>query len=544
MGSTEQHGDVDVIHADVLVIGAGFTGVTAIHRLRKEGYSVKCFEQGAGFGGVWYWNRYPGARVDSEWPFYQLDIPELVDTWTFSERYPGDEEIRRYFEHADKVLDLSSDTYFNAEVIEAKRDEGTNLWTIKTKQGHVASGKYLLLGTGLLHRTYMPHFPGLEKYKGALCHSAEWLKDFNAKGKKIGLIGAGATAVQITEQLGKVADELVVFVRRPSYCLPMRQRKLHEMEQIQLKPYLPLLLKASRDSPSGFPATGLSGERLAVPDEEAEAQLERAWILGGFHFNLGSYRDTFIKPEANELHYQFWRKKILERLTDPEKQKIMAPEKQPYYIGTKRTPLEQDYYDVLNQPNVKVHDLIAAPLKEFTEKGIITVDGKEYEFDAVILATGFDALSGSLTKLGLKSKDGVDLKDIWANGISTYMGLAISGFPNAFMAYSPQAPNTHANATTILQCQVEIIVDMIKKAEAEGFTSIEATPEGEAEWKAVIDETSKQTLFPLTDSWWNGSNIPGKKTEFTTFLPGCAIYERSCRDTLKDWKGWNVARAK
>ncbi|KAM3422156.1 hypothetical protein BST61_g2526 [Cercospora zeina] len=544
MGSIEQKAELDAIQADVLVIGAGFTGVSAIHRLRKEGYSVKCFEQGEGFGGVWYWNRYPGARVDSEWPFYQLDIPELVNTWSFSERFPGDEEIRRYFEHADKVLNLSKDTYFNAEVIEAKRDDTTNLWTIRTKQGHVASGRYLLLGTGLLHRTYMPNFPGQEKYKGALCHSAQWLKDFNGKGKKIGLIGAGATAVQITEQLGKVADELVVFVRRPSFCMPMMQQKLCERDSNGLRPYMPLLLKASRDSISGFPVSSLPGTRLATPDKEAEAHLERLWSIGGFHYNLGSFSDTFVDPEANELHYQFWRKKVVQRLTDPEKQKIMAPEKQPYHIGTKRTPLEQDYYEVLNQPNVKLHDLIAAPFREFTEKGIITTDGKEYEFDAVVFATGFDALSGSLTKLGLKNKEGVDLKDIWANGISTYLGLAISGFPNAFMAYSPQAPNTHANATTILQCQVDIIVDMIKKLEAEGLKSIEATPEGESQWRAIIDETSNQTLIPLTDSWWNGSNVPGKKKEFTAFLPGVAIYEQSCRDTLQDWRGWNVVKAK
>ncbi|CAK1359580.1 unnamed protein product [Cercospora beticola] len=542
MGSIDQTEDSKAIHTDVLVIGAGFTGIVAIHRLRKQGFNVKCFEQGEGFGGVWYWNRYPGARVDSEWPFYQLDIPELIKSWTFSERFPGHEEIRRYFEHADEVLDLSKDTYFNARVVEATRDDEKNLWTIKTQQGHVATAKYLILGTGLLHRSYMPDFPGLEKYKGNLCHSANWLKDFDGKGKKIGLIGAGATAVQITEQLGKVAEELVVFLRRPSYCLPMGQRKISATEHDQLRPYIPALMKASRESISGFPMIPLSGSMLANPREVWEAELERLWSLGGFHANQATYREIYVNPEANELHYQFWRKKVCQRLTDPEKQKIMAPEKKPYHIGTKRCPLEQDYYEVLNQPNVKLHDLKAAPLKEFTERGIITSDGKEYEFDAVVLATGFDALTGSLTKLGLKNKDGVDLKDLWANGVSSYLGLAISGFPNAFMAYSPQAPNTLSNGTTILQCQIDIIVDMINKLEGEEIKSIEPTPEAEKEWKAAISEFADRTLFPQTDSWWNGANIPGKKAEFSTFLPGIAVYERNCRDTFENWRGWKVVR--
>ncbi|PPJ59252.1 hypothetical protein CBER1_10325 [Cercospora berteroae] len=506
MGSTDQRDASNAIHADVLVIGAGFTGIVAIHRLRKQGFNVKCFEQGEGFGGVWYWNR--------------------------------------YFEHADKVLDLSKDTYFNARVIEATRDDDKNLWTIKTQQGHVATAKYLILGTGLLQRSYVPDFPGLEKYKGDLCHSAAWLKDLNAKGKRIGLIVAGATAVQITEQLGKVAEELVVFLRRPSYCLPTGQRKIFATEHDQLRPYIPALMKASRESVSGFPTIPLSRSMLANPREVWEAELERLWSLGGFHANQATYRDICFSPEANEFHYQFWRKKVCQRLTDPEKQKIMAPEKKPYHIGTKRCPLEQDYYEVLNQPNVKLHNLKTAPLKEFTKKGIITSDGKEYDFDAVVLATGFDALTGSLTKLGLKNKDGIDLKDLWANGVSTYLGLAISGFPNAFMAYSPQAPNTLSNGTTILQCQIDIIVDMINKLEGEEIKSIEPTPEAEREWQAATSEFADRTLFPQTDSWLNGANIPGKKTEFSTFLPGIAVYERNCRDTFENWRGWKVVRNK
>ncbi|KAI5361226.1 Putative flavin monooxygenase, FAD/NAD(P)-binding domain superfamily [Septoria linicola] len=531
------------IHTDVIVIGAGFSGITAIDRLRKQGLTVKCFESGDSFGGVWYWNRYPGARVDSEMPFYQLNIPEVYKTWSFSERFPGHEELRKYIAHIDQTLDLSKDTYFNARVNEATRDETDNVWTIKTLQGHVAKAKYLILATGLLHRTYTPDFPGLDKYKGALHHSGAWPEDFDAAGKKIGLIGAGATAVQITQELGKKADELTVFLRRPSYNLPMGQRKLTEIEQTHLKMFYPTLFRAGRDSATGFPAERVPKGIFDVSDEEREAHFERTWNAGGFHFALSGYNDTVIDPKANEEQYKFWRKKVCQRLTDPEKQKIMAPEKKPYYMGTKRSPLEQDYYEVLNQSNVHIHDLGASPLKEFYEKGLITADGKEHEFDAVVLATGFDSFTGSLTKLGLKNKDGVDLKDLWSEGVSTYLGITISGFPNAFMAYTPQAPTALSNGPTIIEAQVEMIVDAITKLESEGVKTIEPKREAEMEWKAALDEMSKYTLFPFTDSWWNGSNIPGKKAENMNYIAGIDVYEKQCRATFDDWKGFEVIKA-
>lgn len=529
---------------DVLVIGAGFSGITAIDRLRKAGLSVKCLESGEYFGGVWYWNRYPGARVDSEMPFYQLNIPEVYRTWRFSERFPDHRELRKYMSHIDKTLDLSRDTYFNARVNDASWDESTGKWTVKTLQGHKATAKYLLLCTGLLHRTFTPDFPGVEKYKGEIYHSGAWNENFVAEGKKIGLIGAGATAVQITQELGKAADELTVFVRRPSYCLAMQQRTLTNQEQTQLSTYYHALFAAGRDSLAGFPGIGPSSGALDVSEEERNKVLENAWSQGGFQFLMNAFNDTSIKPEANKLVYEFWRKKVCERLTNPEKQKIMAPEKQPYYFATKRTPLEQDYYEVLNQKNVKVHNLGDVPLKSFTEKGLVMADGTEHEFDTVVLATGFDSYSGSLTNMGLKNKDGVDLKDLWGpKGPHTYLGLTISGYPNIFMAYTPQAPTALSNGPTIIEAQVETAVDMIKKLENEGVKSIEPKPEAEEEWKTTLDMMIQYTLFPYTDSWWNGSNIPGKKASNMIYVGGINMYEKQCRATMDEWKGFTVVKA-
>lgn len=304
--------------------------------------------------------------------------------------------------------------------------------------------------------------------------------------------------MQITQELGKTAKELTVFLRRPSYCLAMKQRKWTAEEQHMLKSFYPALFKAGRASRVGFPSEPRPEGVLDVSEEDRDAWLAEMWERGGFHFSLGGFSDTALNPEANEVIYQYWRKKICERLTDPEKQKIMAPEKKPYYFGTKRTPLEQDYYEILNQDNVKIHDLNQAPLKSFTEKGLLMSDGTEYEFDAVALATGFDSYSGSMTQMGLKNKDGVDLKDLWGEGVHTYLGITISGFPNMFMVYTPQAPTALSNGPTIIEAQVETVVDMIKKLEAEKAASIEATKQAEMEWAGLCDAMVSTAILERT----------------------------------------------
>ncbi|KAK4612125.1 FAD-binding monooxygenase acrE [Fulvia fulva] len=532
------------IETDALVIGAGFSGITAIDRLRKAGLRVKCFEAGEDFGGVWYWNRYPGARVDSEAPFYQLNIPEVYKTWNFSERFPDHQELRKYMAHIDKTLGLRKDAYFNARANDVSWDEGAGRWTLKTEQGHVATGKYLLLCTGLLHRTYTPDFPSIKDYKGEIYHSGAWPENWSAKGKKVGLIGAGATAVQITQELGKQADELTVFLRRPSYCLAMKQRELTPDEQRHLKSFYPALFKAGRNSLAGFPNARESVGAAEVSAEVREKHFKESWEAGGFNFTLSNYNDVVISPESNKLVYDYWRKRVCERLTDPEKQKIMAPEKPPYYFNTKRSPLEQDYYEVLDQSNVHLHDLSKSPLKSFTEKGLLMADDKAYDFDAVVLATGFDSFTGSLTHLGLRNKDGILLKDLWQEGVNTYLGLTIAGFPNMFMAYSPQAPTALSNGPTIIEAQVETIVDMIKKLESEGTKVIEPTKEAESQWKEHCNSMLQYTLFPFTESWWNGSNIPGKKAENMSYIAGINAYEAECRATMEGWKGFNVVAGK
>jgi cation diffusion facilitator CzcD-associated flavoprotein CzcO len=418
---------------DVLVVGAGFSGVTAIHRFRKLGLSVKCFEKAEDFGGTWFWNRYPGARVDSEAPLYQLNIPEVYADWHFSQRFPGHEELRRYFSHVEKVLDLRKDVTFNAQVIDSSWDEASGRWTVKTADGHVANCKYLFLATGLLHRKYTPDLPGLSDFKGQLIHSGAYPEDLDCTGKKVGIIGAGATAVQIQQELGKVASEMTIFLRRPSYCLPMGQRVMSEEEQRCWKSFYPSLFASGRLSRAGFPASGPDKSTFEVSEEERLKHWDTLWSRGAFNILLLGYNDVLVNPEANRLIYDYWASKVRERLTDPKKQAIMAPENPPYHFGTKRSPLEHDYYDVLNQDNVEIVDLNANPLKMFEETGMRMDDGSLRDFDVIVLATGFDSFTGSLTEMGLKSKDGQDLRALWKDGVSTYLGLTIAGFPNCFM---------------------------------------------------------------------------------------------------------------
>jgi cation diffusion facilitator CzcD-associated flavoprotein CzcO len=390
--------------------------------------------------------------------------------------------------HVDKTLDLRKDVSFDSRVNSAVWNIETSEWEVGTETGVKAKARWLVLATGLLHRTYSPDFPGLKDFKGVVHHSGAWPEDTSVKGKRVAVIGAGATSVQIVQELAKEADQLTMLMRRPSYCLPMNQRKWSVEEQEAWKGYYPSLFAAGRNSAVGFPMLRTDKRMQDVSAVEREAYFENLWTAGGFHFLLRNYNNVMLDKEANGYVYDFWKRKVRERLTDPKKQALMAPDIAPYFFGTKRTPLENDYYDVLNQDNVDIVDLTANPLKKLTETGI-QVEGEEKErhFDIVVLATGFDSFTGSLTHMGIKNKDGIDIKDVWADGVKTYLGIMVHGFPNAFMVYSPQAPTALSNGPTILEAQTDFICDTINQLREQGKKTIEATTEAEDEWRGGMD---------------------------------------------------------
>lgn len=309
------------------------------------------------------------------------------------------------------------------------------------------------MATGLLHKPHLPSWKAQETFKGPIYHSCAWPANADVTGKRVAVIGAGATAVQIVQELGKQASHVVNLVRRPSYCLPMGQRTWTHAEQAAWKPFYPALLKASRDSFAGFPLERPYGDARVqdVGPAEREAHFKAIWAGGGFHFSMLNFSDVAVNRDANAIVYEFWKRQVRLRLTDPKKQALMCPDRAPYFFGTKRTPLEHDYYDVLNRPNVEVVDLNQHPIEAFTEAGMrLEGEEAEREFDIVVCATGFDSFTGSLCNMGLKNKDGVDMKDVWQEGVRTYMGIMMNGFPNAFMVYSPQAPTALANGPTII----------------------------------------------------------------------------------------------
>ncbi|EXJ84874.1 hypothetical protein A1O3_05549 [Capronia epimyces CBS 606.96] len=533
-------GDGGVRNVDVLIIGAGFGGCYSLYKLRRLGLSVHLFEAGSQLGGVWHWNNYPGARVDSEIPYYQFSMPEVWRKWNWSERFPGGEELKAYFKHVDSTLNLSKDITYSANVVGIKYDESTAKWTVTTEDGQKAVCRYLICATGSSFKPYYPDFPNLNKFKGQLIHSTRWPAVANTKGRRVAIIGSGATAVQCTQEIAKEASHLTVYIRTASISLPMFQRRLDELEQRISKATYRQMFDFCRHSKSGLGYDPQPGSVFDLTDEEREELWEELWSRGGFNFNQANYRDFLVDPKASQLMYDFWAKKTRPRVKNPAKAAFLVPEKPPFAFGTKRSSLEQDYYECCDQDNVDLVDLKANPIREFTEKGIITQDGVEREFDTVVMATGFDAMTGSLTNMNVVGRDGLTFKERWKDGVFTQLGLCSSGCPNLFMIYGPQAPTAFTNGPVFIEAQVDVVVDLIQKLQKDGIKSIEAQRPAEEKWKQAIQDANDKTLLPLTDSWYMGANIPGKKREQLNYLGGIETYIQECRKALETLDGFTV----
>ncbi|KAF6835306.1 cyclopentanone -monooxygenase [Colletotrichum plurivorum] len=531
---------------DVLIIGGGFGGIYALHQLRQLGFRPHIVEAAPRLGGVWHWNRYPGARVDSEAPYYQLSIPEVWKNWTWSERFPGQEEIQRYFQHVDKVLGVSQDTTFNAAVVGADFDEDTGLWTITMNTGRKMTSRFLIAATGSSYKRHEPSFPGLESYAGELMHSASWPdKKVDFRGKRVAVIGAGATGVQCVQEIAKQPGaELTVYIRNPNIALPMVQREMLEVEQRTTKAAYPALFRAARVTALGLPGEPVTKITTEMTAEEREAHWEEHWNRGGFNFQAAGFADVMVDDEANRLMYDFWARKTAPRVRDPEKRAIVVPEERPYPFATKRSSLEQDYYECLDRDNVKIVCLKKTGIREFTPKGIVTEDGTEREHDIVVLATGYDSNTGSLTSMGLRGKDGVDMKERWKDGVWTYLGLMVRGCPNMFMIYGPQAPTAYTNAPPFIEQQVEFVAEMIAKARNENIKYVEPRQSAVQQWKETVTALNDATLFCKNESsWYQGGNIPGKPREPLNFAGGIPMYMKACWDSGEDWTKFEVVKA-
>lgn len=530
------------LDCDVLVIGAGFNGLYQLHRLRQEGFSVRLFEAGADLGGTWYWNRYPGARVDSHVPNYEFSMETLWRDWNWSERFPGWQELRRYFHYVDDKLDLSRDISFNTRVSSAQFDDESRYWLVAAEDGATVCARYIVLCAGGLSRAYWPDIAGLDSFAGELCHTADWPESFEGfHGKRVGVIGTGASGVQVAQEAGKSAAHLTLFQRTPILALPMRQEKLDPDAQRRAKDSYPEFFDQRPHSLGGFADIGMLEESaLEVSQQRRLEVYEEAWQRGGFHFWVGTFSDILTDEAANRSAYDFWRDKTRARIDDPELAAILAPDDPPHPFGTKRPSLEQWYYEIFNQPNVELVDLSAAPIEAVTEEGVRTQAGL-HELDMLVMATGFDALTGGPTSIDLRGSNGQSLAEKWQAGARTHLGMATEGFPNLLMLYGPQAPSAFCNGPTCAEAQGEWVVNCLQHLREQGLNRIEATVEAETAWAEVLQQIADESLLGRADSWYMGANIPGKPRQLLSFL-GLQEYMAACETSVAEgYSGFTLA---
>jgi cyclohexanone monooxygenase len=523
MDDVSGSGEVDQV--DVLVVGAGFAGLYQLDRLRTLGLSVKVYEAGSGLGGVWYWNCYPGARVDTHGPLYQFSHPELWRDFDYDELYPGYDQVRAYFEHVDAKLDLSRDIRFDTRVLGAEFDEDARRWTVRTDAGHTASARFVVLCTGIGAKPILPDIPGLEDFGGEWHHTAKWPQDgVDLVGKRIGVIGTGATGVQVVQECAAIASHLTVFQRTPNLALPMRQRKLDERDKAALRAEMEAQFARRAETFGGFEYDFVGPLSTEKSPEEVLAIYEDFWEKGGFRLWIGSFFDVLTDEVANDVVYAFWRDKVRQRIKDPEVAEKLAPTVPPHPFGVKRPSLEQNYYDVFNQDNVRLVDVKENPIQRITERGVLTTDGEVHELDVLILATGFDMVTGGLTQIDIRGTEGQTLAEQWARGVDAHLGSAVHGFPNLLFIYGPLSPAGFSNGPSAAELQGEEIVKLIHHMHTNGYTRFEPTEAADRAWREHTDEIANATLFPRAKSWYMGANVPGKTPQLLNYPGGIPQY--------------------
>lgn len=408
MGSTETAADLDC-----LIIGAGFGGCYQLKLLRDAGFKCKIVEAASTIGGVWAWNRYPGARVDVEMPYYGYSDPKIWETWIWTQRFPTGNELLQYFQHVAKVWDLSKDISLGVKVVSAtlsKTRKGEPLWTTTTEAGDVYRSTYLICGTGTSFKQYMPNFDGMDKYQGVLHHSSQWPGDVDIAGKRVAVIGAGSTGIQVLQEAAKVSAKVTQYIRSPNLAMPMRQRNVSRDEIFAFKPTYKHAIEACRNTPTGLPAVSSGLKTFDLTEEERSAFWEERWERGGFNWSIGGFTDYLVDAKANRMAYDFWAEKTRARIKDPKTRDILAPLEPPYYVGTKRPSFEVDYYEMFDKDNVAVTN---SPILRFTEKGIVSEGEGEEEFDIIAVCTGYDAVTGGLMTMNVKGENDVYLHDKW-----------------------------------------------------------------------------------------------------------------------------------
>jgi cation diffusion facilitator CzcD-associated flavoprotein CzcO len=516
------------IELDALVIGAGFAGLYQLLCLRDRlGVSVKALEAGGGVGGTWYWNRYPGARCDSESHVYWYTFsPELMREWEWSERYPGQPEIMCYLNFVADRFDLKRDIEFNTRVVAAHYDEAANRWRVRTEQGDSYVVKFLITAVGCLSTANVPSFPGLHEFKGDWYHTGRWPHDgVDFTGKRVGMIGTGSTGIQAAPVIAASAKHLTVFQRTANYSVPARNAPLTPEFRQYIKENPGEIRSVTRETINGM-AFRIE-ERLAVktPPEEREKIYEAAWERGGLQFRA-AFQDMMIDKAANDTAAEFVKRKIRSIVKDPATAAILSDIDHPY--AAKRPPIDTNYFETYNRPNVTLLDLRSTPIERISPAGICTTQA-EYPLDIIVFATGFDAMTGPMLRMDIRGRDGLALKDVWEAGPRNYLGLQVAGFPNLFTITGPGSPSVLCNMPVAIEQHADWITDCLQYMREMGLERIEAEPESMERWVAEVNEAANKTVLPMaTHSWYLGANIPGKPRVFMPYAGGMVRYREIC----------------
>ncbi|WP_305782253.1 NAD(P)/FAD-dependent oxidoreductase [Acidisphaera sp. S103] len=534
----------DTRHFDVVVVGGGLGGLYALHRLRGLGLSVRVFEAGSGVGGTWFWNRYPGARCDVESMEYSYGFSDpLQQEWHWPERYGTQPEILRYINHVADRFDLRRDIQLNTRVVSAVFDPAAGQWTLGTEQGEMVTARFCVMASGNLSTPRVPDFKGLESFQGKWYHTGLWPHEgVDFSGLRVGVIGTGSSGVQMIPHIAAQADHLTVFQRTANFSLPARNAPLDPEKERRHKQEYEDRRRAALDTPfgiAGHPAPTQGA--LQVTEAERQSAYERKWAEGGSISFLYSYTDLLVNQEANDTASEFVRQKIRSIVRNPATAEILAPKDHP--IGTKRLCLDTNYYETYNRNNVSLVDVKSDPIQEIAATGLRTRDGTFGPFDAIVFATGFDAMTGALREIDVRVEGGPALAEQWEAGPRTYLGLMVSGFPNMFVVTGPGSPSVKTQMILAIEQHTDWIADCLTYMRDHGYERIEASRPAQDAWVEHVNQVADSTLYPLANSWYVGANIPGKPRVFMPYVGGFAGYKRRCDSVAANgYEGFVLSR--
>jgi len=523
---------------DVVVVGAGFAGMYMLHRLRGQGLKARVYEQGGDVGGTWYWNRYPGARCDVESMQYSYSFSdELQQEWNWSERYAPQPEILKYANHVADRFNLRGDIQLNTRVDRAVFDEDTNTWAVATSDGKTVTAKFVVLATGCLSNARVPDIRGLKDFRGEVYHTGHWPHEsVDFTGLRVGVIGTGSSAIQSVPVIAQQARHLTVFQRTPNFSIPAWNAELTAEEREAFRKNYPEIRRFAREEArNGIYAELPDRGALDDGDNARRAKYEQRWEKGGLTFML-AYNNLILDKAANDTAADFVRDKIAEIVKDPETAKLLQPDNHP--IGSKRICVDTEYYATFNRPNVTLVDIRASGIEAILPNAVRT-GAKDYEIDALVLATGFDAMTGSVARIDIRGRGEKTLNQKWAEGPKTYLGLMSEGFPNLFIVTGPGSPSVLSNMIVSIEQHVDWITDCLSWMRGRGFGTMEASKEAEDKWVAHVNEVAQLTLYPQANSWYMGANIPGKPRIFMPYIGGVGVYRRICDDVAaKGYEGF------